>query len=271
LPPVTTKFRFACYFDLKLQLGEIDAAAECLELAMREFVGLSQGFANSTAFIQELSRKHGIRVDVFDLDGFIRHAAALRLIGVTQTFEVFLDSFIEAHPRIRSREGRKPRELLLDFVIRKLDLSTEVRLDLKKSIDYSIYSYYRQIRNDIAHKALKDTALPGSNRKLEELRAACVSNEKYAQLAAPNDIRCLTFDDYVLFTRITKNLAAQLCQAGALTESELIDWLRERRIKRGSVQRQENSMKTLLRISFGIDLEVAEKLAKRIMDSGSVV
>jgi hypothetical protein len=267
---VTTKFRLACYLDLKRQLGEIDAAAECLELAMREFVEISQGFGSPTAFIQELSRKHGIRVDVFDLDRFVRQAAALRLIGVTQAFEVFLNSFIEDHPRIRSREGRDTGEPLLDFVIRKLDLSTEVRRDLKKGLDYSLYSYYRQIRNDVAHQALKDTALLGFNRKLEELRAASASNNEYAYLAAPNDIHRLTFDDYVLFTRAAKNLAAQLCQAGALTEPEIIEWLTKHRSKRGSVRRQENSMKTLLRISFCIDDQLAEKLAKRIIDSGSV-
>jgi hypothetical protein len=267
---VRTKFRLACYLDLKHQLGEIDAAAECLELAMREFVEISRGFGSPTAFVQELSRKHGIRVDVFDLDRFIRQAAALRLIGVTQAFEVFLDTLIEDHPRIRSREGRNTGETLLDFVIRKLDLSTEVRRDLKKSLDYRLYSYYRRVRNDVAHQAPKATALRGSNPTLEELRAASAYNNDYAHLAAPNGVRHLTFDDYVLFTRAAKNLAAQLCQAGTLTEPEIIEWLTKHRSKRGSIRRQENSMKTLLRISFGVDHQLAEQLAKRIIDGGSV-
>jgi hypothetical protein len=79
---MTSKFRLFCYIDLKRQLGQIDAAAECLELAIREFIGLSESFSDPSNFIQALSQKHGIRVDVFDLDRFVQHAAAVSIIRI---------------------------------------------------------------------------------------------------------------------------------------------------------------------------------------------
>ncbi len=217
-----------------------------------------------------MSQKHGIRVDVFDLDHFVQHAAALRLIGVTQAFEVFLSSFIEDHPRLGSRKDRRKGETLLDFVLRKLGLTAEVRRSLKNGLEYQLYKYYRLTRNDIAHEALVEAAPTGPSQSLTELRAASSSHSEYARLSAPNDLPKLTFDDYVLFTRSVKNLAAQLCQAGAFTDSEIVDWLETHRSKKGSIQRQRNAMKTSLRIFFGIDGDYADPIIGRIMEGGSV-
>jgi hypothetical protein len=73
---MTSKLRLFCHIDLKRQLGQIDAAAECLELAISEFIGLPKSFSDPSNFTQALSQKHGIRVDVFDLERFVPHAEA---------------------------------------------------------------------------------------------------------------------------------------------------------------------------------------------------
>jgi hypothetical protein len=78
------------YRALKQELGEIDASAECLELAIREFVRASSAFADVSQFIRHASQTHGVRVDVTNLTEFIRRSSALRLIGVTQSMEAFL-------------------------------------------------------------------------------------------------------------------------------------------------------------------------------------
>ncbi|MBA3916264.1 MAG: hypothetical protein H0X25_20945, partial [Acidobacteriales bacterium] len=139
------------YNQLKRDLGEIDASAECLELAMREFIEASKLAPNSSTFIQQLSAKHNVRVDVFDAVLFVRRGSALRIIGVTQAFEGFVDAFIETHPRIRSRESRKKGEPLLDFVVRKMAVPRGTADAFRDGLDYKLYSYYRQLRNGIAH------------------------------------------------------------------------------------------------------------------------
>ena len=238
---------------------------------MREFIALSKNFSDSTDFIKKLSQKHGVRVDVFDLDRFVQHGAALRLIGVTQAFEVFLSTFIEEHPRIGSRKDRKNGETLLDFIVRKLGLPTEVRRDFKNGLEYRLYNYYRLMRNDVAHETLEDLAEAAPNpvdSTEMELRGASSFTSEYARLSAPNRLSALTFDDYVLFTRAAKNLAAQLCQAAAFTESEIIQWLETNRSRNGSVKRQANSMKTSLRISLGLDEELGDQNGRRIIELG---
>ena len=257
------------YNQLKRELGEIDASAECLELAMREFIDASKLFNSPTDFIRQLSLKHGIHVDVFDLALFVQRGSALRIIGVTQAFETFLDRFIEGHPRIQTREGRRNDEALLSFVVRKLALTNNVTSEFTGALDYKLYNYYRQLRNGIAHEKLQNQRAANLGL-LRELRIESVADSRYTRLAAPNSAQALTFDDYVLFTRATKSIGAKLCQIGALSDSEIVDWLEKHRDRNGSNTRRANYVRTQLRIAFGLDPVSAEKFVILLNGAGSV-
>ncbi len=252
------------YNQLKRELGEIDASAACLELAMREFIGASKLSANPTTFIQELSSKHGIRVDVFDTALFARRGSALRIIGITQAFEGFLDKMIESHPRIGNRDGRRDDEPLLNFVVRKLVVPKHVATSFTDGLDYKLYSYYRLLRNSIAHH----TQPTAASASLIELQRATRTDIRYVRLAAPNSAHGMNFDDYVLFSRATKSVAAQLCQISGLSEPEITDWLETQRDRSGSIERQANNVRTQLRIAFGLDLQSAEPFVVKIGLSG---
>jgi len=267
------QFRLACYLDLKYQLGEIDACAECLEIAVREFVATCRTTEDTAATIQRLSQKHGIRVDSVDLGQFSRRSVGLSLMAVTQAFDVFLDGFIEEHPRVQSREGRDRGETILDLVIRKLALKSAVKQDLKRSLDYRLYNYYRLLRNEVAHASAPKTELcdPASTTgELSDLRADSISFLDYARLKAPNHAASLSFDDYVLFTRAAKRLASRLCHVGVFTDDEIVSWLERHRARKGSRQRQENAIKTALRIAFGMSPGDAAPFIERIMGIGPV-
>ena len=173
-------FRMPAYRVLKQELGEIDASAECLELAIRAFVSASAAFPDVAQFIGHVSQVHGVRVDATDLTEFLRRAAALRLIGVTQSMESFLRDYVAEHPRI-GKGGRKDDETYLDFAVRKLALSKEVKQDFITSLDYRLYNYYRQVRNSVAHRiAPRATATP-----TPQLLADATADPRYARLAAP--------------------------------------------------------------------------------------
>jgi len=264
MPP---RFGMSLYNQLKLELGEIDASAACLELAMREFIAASKRFSSSTAFVQQLSQQHGIRVDVFDIGLFVRRGAALRIIGVTQAFEGFIDRYIESHPRIQDKEGRKKGELLLNFVVRKMGSPKSTVDSLTDSLDYKLYSYYRQLRNGIAHQTTATQSATALSL-LHPLQTETHNDPRYVRLAAPNDPQGLTFDDYVLFSRAAKAVAANLCQIGGLSEQEIVEWLETKRDRSGSLIRQANHVRTLLRIAFGLDRQAAETFADRMNLTG---
>lgn len=256
-------FRLPCYLSLKRQLGEIDACAECQEIAVRDFLAVCRGASDQSAEIQRRSRVHGIRVDSVDLAQFARRNTELQLVAVSYALEAFLNDLISDHPRLGSRNGRGDGETLLDFVLGQPPWS-ESKGALKKSLEYRIREYYRLVRNRIAHPG--GPATVGSCKLLSELQADCKANEPYQRLSAPNDSGSLEFDDYLQFTRASKRLALELCQVAPLTDDDLREWLEQQRPqkgpKKGTEKRRLNAMVASLRIQFGITPDRAETIVQ---------
>jgi hypothetical protein len=113
---------------------------------------------------------------------------------------------------------------LLNFVVRKLDVPKDATASLTDGLDYKLYSYYRLLRNGIAHHTQQAQPATAS-ASLIELQRDTGTDTRYVRLAAPNSAQGLTFDDYVLFSRATKSVAAQLCQISGLSEPEIMEWL----------------------------------------------
>jgi len=261
------RFRLPCYLRLKRELGEIDACVECLEIAIREFVWQCANSENVQAAIGGLSRKHGVRVDAVDVARFRCQSVGLQLIGVTQAFETFLDLYLREHPRLGSRNGREDSETLLDFVIRRVGPAIK-RKELKQGLDYRLYDYYRLLRNDLAHSGVEpeDMGRSASRRKtLDSLRAECSASEEYKALKAPNGASDVSFDDYVLFSRVAKRIARALGDLGQLSDEEILHWLRGNQSRQGNATRRRNAMVTLLRITFGMTPVEAGPFADKII------
>lgn len=255
--------RLPCYLRLKQELGEIDACAECQEIAVREFLRICANAGDPKSTIQRLSKDHNVRVDSVDLGRFARRNSELQLIAVTQAFEVFLDNYIAEHPRLGSRESRINQETLLDFIIRKLEIASTDRRTLEQSLEYQVYNHYRALRNRLAHGARPAAKGSGADdRKLEQLRRDCKASPEYQRLVAPNSEALLSFDDYVLFTRVSKRLASRVCEVGSLSDDELQAWARAHWPPKGSTKRRANASKARLKIEFGITDAKAETIVQ---------
>ena len=261
------RFRLPCYLGLKRELGQIDACVECLEIAIREFLWQCSVSENLQVAIQGLSRKHGIRVDAVDVARFRCQSVGLQLIGVTQAFETFLDSYLREHPRLGSRNGREDSETLLNFVIRRL-VSTSKTQELKQALDYRLYDYYRLLRNELAHSGVEPEDIGRSalrSKALNSLRVECSGSEEYKALKAPNAASDVSFDDYVLFSRVAKRLARALGDLGQLRDEEILHWLRRNQTRQGTTTRRRNAMITLLRITFGMTAGEAGPFADKLI------
>lgn len=259
-------FRLPCYLRLKRELGEIDACAECQEIAVREFLHNCKNAADPASIIQRLSRIHGIRVDSVDLERFAQCNTELQLVAVTQAFEVFLNDYIGEHPRLGSRESRDHQETLLDFIVRRLKIAPGASRALRQSLEYRVYNYYRVLRNTVAHGARSGAAVASAkNRGLDQLKRDCESCSEYQRLDAPNSETLLSFDDYVLFTRASKRLALHLCELGSFSHEELLNWARGHYRRRGSIERRANAIKTGLRSEFGVSYEKADPIVQSLL------
>ncbi|HEU0124314.1 MAG TPA: hypothetical protein VFQ91_27540 [Bryobacteraceae bacterium] len=255
-------FRFPCYTKLNIVLGELDACAECQEIAVRDFVEKCKDAADPAAVIQERSRHYGIKVDVVDLARFARRNTELQLVSVSQAFEGFLDDFIAEHPRLGFRPERKKGVLLLDAVVDKVAPLRDAKA-LRASVEYQVYNYYRGLRNEVAHVVDRDTEKLTAT--LTNLKKDCTASPEYARLDAPHSFQELTFDDFVLFTRTAKRLASLLCDAGALNDDEVLDWASTHLPTKGTPERKANALRARLRIAFNLAKDRSDAMIERIL------
>src|SRR5687768_6013176 len=88
-----TKFSFKAFRNLKKGLGEFDAVVECNEVAIREFLKNLKASQNQKQFIQDLSQKHGVKVDTVSVDLFSSRIRLFYILSVMQRAEQFIDEF----------------------------------------------------------------------------------------------------------------------------------------------------------------------------------
>ncbi|WP_434347657.1 hypothetical protein ACN6A1_06260 [Myxococcus virescens] len=204
-------FRFPCYRDLKLRLGELDALCECLEIAIRDLVESANGSSDPNEFMGERSRHHGVRVNRVDIPGLQAHAARTHIMTVYQSLEDFLDDLRSEHPLGDQWDMNGKRDLLT---------KTAGALGFNPTLPFDICQYYRLIRNAVAHPSARD-GLRGSTAKVSALQHRVAQAPNLNTLDAPNPFDNVTFDDFVLFSRATKLLAMELCAAGRPSDAEL--------------------------------------------------
>lgn len=85
-------------------------------------------------------------------------------------------------------------------------------------LEVDLFEYYRAIRNLIMHDP-EGNQRKRNVRMCEDLQLR-VKDSPYSTLKAPNLLEELCFDDFVLFTRTGKQLAANLCTMTSPTDEE---------------------------------------------------
>lgn len=204
-------FRFPCYRNLQLRLGELDALCECLEIATRDLVERASASSDPNAFIEERSRHHGVRVNRVDIPGLQAHALRMHITTVHQSLEEFLNGLCAEHPQGEQWDIKKRKGALLTRIADALNF--------KETLSFDLCQYYRVIRNAVAHPAARKEL--GSADKSDALRQRVGQHATLKALVAPNAYDKVTFDDFVLFSRAAKLLAMELCLAARPSDAEL--------------------------------------------------
>ncbi len=71
----------------------------------------------------------------------------------------------------------------------------------------------------------------------EELRSRVHESAGYERLLAPNEYAAIGFDDFVLFTRVTKQIGLRLCRVARPTDQEIAEMLSATEDHRRSLNR----------------------------------
>lgn len=254
-----TNFIFRSYSKLKTNLGRFDSVVECNELAVREFVKSVNNSDKQDKYIEELSEKHGVKVNKFEPNLFHVRISQWYILSVYQQAEEFIDEFKKEHPKSHEwctgEKQRKQKETSLQHLLRVLNLKESDIDSNGKGIRFQIFEYYRLIRNRFMHTDVDEKRLANA---LEKIKNYSVSVFDEFRVNAPNEYNKLTFDDFILFSRVTKDIAQEICRLAKPSPSEIVQMLLKRD-KEEDPNKKEINLKSLKRF-----INNKEQLKKRL-------
>lgn len=202
-----TSFRYRTYRSLKSGLGEADSTVESIEVAVRklEREAIESGDANS--YLRDASKQSGVRVDQFDAGSLRLRAAHLYILSVYQHAEQFLESFWREVPGSETWPQRNKKVDLGTWIFDNVLAGINSGDRDQGSLFKDLFDYYRLVRNRFMHSRFDAEEL---EEKYQETKERWTESGKWSALDAPNRYEQMKFDDFILFSRVTKEFALWL-------------------------------------------------------------
>jgi hypothetical protein len=192
---------FKSHRDLIKNLGESDAIVEFTEVAVRLFIAQANESGSFNNYLSKQSEKYSIRVNSVEQSKFRQNISKGYIITISQNMEQFFKALQIDYLNLFEIDWKFLPDGMtrLDFILGKLKAYDEIDID---KVLVSIFKYYSYIRNSYAHGGDRDhdKEFKGIQNYLPDIK------ERYG-LNAPNHFDNITFDDFVLFTRASKDLA----------------------------------------------------------------
>lgn len=225
-------FRYKCYLTNRKIFGEIDAIVECVELSVREFSRQVQKADDPEGYIVDMARQNGVRVNTVKFPDLHQRTSCLHILNVYQQFDVFLNEFKREASGI-SLSSEQGNESLFMQILGCLD-----NVDgLVSELEIEILEYYREIRNIFMHGDVRPDKAERRRKKMAGIDQSDGILEKYD---APNCYENIQFDDFVLFTKVAKDVEKKLCILARPSNDQIAELLRETRGYRSAQKLKTN-------------------------------
>jgi hypothetical protein len=209
---MNSTFRLPCFRELVSELGVSDAACELTELAIRQLESDAHASGDIRQFVEGLSKTHGVVVTVNE---------DLRLFNLTRRSYIvlaysFFDQFLS---KLRGElelitgepwGAKNDEENQVEYVLRQLNHQKASLQPFAGAYWFELVEFYRLTRNQIVHpKADYSDRLGRLRTQINKTRS--LGDDRYAKLKGPNTPDSLQFDDFVLCSRLVKDIAEGIC------------------------------------------------------------
>ncbi len=260
-------FRLNCVSELYKNLGKYDAIVEFTELSVREFIKEAEKAKDFDSYLSSKSSELKIKIDTVDKSIYRSRISQSYILSVYQNAELFIHQFRDECNHLKNSNWKldDTKENLLIKTIRKItNINSATKLIGEHRL--AIFNYYRVIRNKYSHDRIEDTKVEKEYLKVLVHKAEI--NNDYPNLNAPNDFDNISFDDFILFSRIVKDIAYILSDIIIPNNEELKSYyLRMDLFKElnQNPERKNNAIKGHMNNTFGIEIEQAEEIIKLIL------
>ena len=266
----TASFSFPCYRRLFRHLGETDAMVELTELASRYFLSAARRSGDVPAFLSSATMEHGVCVNLAEVECLSRHLVRTYIVIVGSAVERFLKEFRKEHIALYRKEwiGDRDKKDRLHLAFENL-VGSRIEGENQIGIDLvSRFQYYRNLRNWVVHE--KESNLEEPQERFNAIIPYSQEHQKmFQRLAAPNQPDSLAFDDFLLFSRLTKLVAEKMCLIAAPPSEHWTKCGEFRKYKKlqNNPNRMRNAISGKLRTDYGMDEPTARWIAGNIYDS----
>ena len=199
----------------------MDGLAAAQTLASKHFIDDAKKVDDPQKFIRDLAQRYEVTTHFVDFPRVPSHLTQLLTVGTYQQARILGNFQARANSHAGSSLARSQR--------RRVETQTHARCSSRRFCPkrdkdserrYTLYEYYRLVRNAFVHSSIDPSRVDREFSDVAGLRSLV---ERDFGLQAPNPFDGLTFADHILFTRITKYIATDLCRlAPPLTSQELI-------------------------------------------------
>ena len=263
-------FSFPSYRRLYRYLGETDAMVELTELAARSFLDSARQSENVREFVEAMSSKHGVRVNLGEIECLSRHLARSYIVTVYQSAECFLHEFRREHCGLYKRDwsGDGVNVDPLTVTLRNIAASQREAEDKIGRDIISLFDYYRSVRNWVVHTKESDNRKPQED--FDKIAAySSKHKEEFESILAPNPPEKLTFHDFIFFSRLTKHIAEKISLIAQPSADHWLQTFATAKFRKYSNNRDRmrNAVILSLRTDYGMDEHTAQWLAEQLCDS----
>lgn len=286
-------FKFKSYQNFKKKLGEANSIVALNELAVRDFkYRANSSEQGASEYIAEKSTQFNICVNFDKFPDFSVDLAQRYIVSIYEGTEEFYNNFIKEYQSFKQKlndneltleakeeNTNKDKKKTLADVLKLLDKNYIKNCNnwefynsgerLIGKIPMSIYVYYTEIRHRVIHpydKKVKE--LNNARSRLISFRSEI--QESYKVPDIPNEFEQIDFEDFVLFSRVVKDIALKLSQIGCPTDKELID-LVGRNKKIGKFKNNPKAWRRALVgeicCIYGVDRKEAYDIIDRVLGS----
>ncbi|HRH48708.1 MAG TPA: hypothetical protein PLP23_08150 [Panacibacter sp.] len=265
-------FKYKAYNTLLAELGRNDYVVEISELAIREFLDSLKQFENPELFIKEKCQKHSIMLSLDNSNNYYNQITLGHIANVYHLAESFFYEIQTEYNTIvksnwKFEAGKTKLAQIINFFksLNRFNNQDKIEQHLIDTFDY-----YHQLRVYFSHK--KTTSEKEIENKWEKAKVHFNEEllKRYKIKAGPKQIQDLDFEDFFLFTQITKEIALRISSLGYPEPKGFSDIPELKKLKKYAVTgelplRIENYLKT--KFGFGKENEsdtLAEEIASHL-------